>query len=253
MLIISTVGLAIVGLVAGGGLLFELHANRDLRASNRALETELRVAQKTLEALRKENQEIAEQLAKTQDASAVLQKRIAEIEADGAKDSEAPMAPPVVAPYQVPAYLGQTYLGPAWVVPRNFRMDTNAQRYVYEPVVWLDENLRNNFVVHHTNVVEREVETTYVQNSYYPQPLYFLSSSHRHHRGPVQLPSVPRSPSPPQAPQVPSAPQLPVSGMQPTARFNPGSGATTPQRLGISAGSIKTRPQVLGIPTPPSQ
>lgn len=245
--IISTACLAIIGLAASVGLVVESRANRDLRAASRKLETELRVAQKTLDALHAKNQEIAKQLAQSQDASASLQKRIGEIETDGAKNSDVPAALPVVAPYQVPAYLGQTYLGPAWVIPRNFRMDTNAQRYVYEPVIWLDENLRNNFVVQHTNVVEREVETTYVHNSYYPQPLFFFTSSGRRHRDPVQHPAMPQSPAPPQAPLPP------VSGMQPATRFDPGSGVTSPQRPGIPAASIKTRPQVLGVPAPPAR
>jgi hypothetical protein len=247
MLIISTACLAIIGVGVTVTLLVELRSNRDLRAASVKMEAELRAAQKTLHTLRADNQEIAKQLAVSQEASGLLQTRILEIEAAGGNNSETATAPPIVAPYQVQAYLGQTYLGQAWIIPRNFRMDAKAKRYVYEPVVWLDENLRDGIAVHHTNVVEREVETAYVNNSYYPQPVYYIASP-GHHRGPKPFPTAPR---PPSEPQGPSAPQSPPGGMQPALGFDPGSGVTTPQRLGTPAGAIKTRPQVLGTPAKP--
>lgn len=225
--------LAIIGLAASVSLWVEVRSNRDLRTAHQKLEKELRATQKTIESLRAENTEVAKRLVQAQETSQSLQTRISETEAAGSKDAESPAAPPVVAPYHVPAYLGRTYLGQAWIIPRNFRLDTNSQRYVYEPVVWLDESFRNRFVVYHTNVVERAVEPTYVNNSYYPQPLYYVTSFGHHRRGR-------------------QAAQPPPGAIQQVPKFNPGSGVTTPQQIGTAAGTIKTRPQVLGTPAPPT-
>lgn len=241
-LIILCVCCAAVSVAVSGLLVAAYRANRDLREDNRKLSAALRDVQVKLDAVLAEKSETARQLALVRDSSENLEARLVEIEAARAAEAEAP--PPVVAPYQVQAYLGQQSLGWVWIVPRNFRRDTNTQRYVYEPVVWLDESLRRNFVSYQTNVVEREVETAYINNSYYPQPIYYLTTRGHHRRGPSQLPSMPHPPS-----GSPNPPP-PVGEMQPKPAFNPGSGVTTPQRLGTPAGSIKTRPQVLGTPAP---
>ena len=218
-------------------LVSEFRLNRELRNTNRQLELALRDLQARSEALGSEKQEALNQAALARDSSQSLQAKIADLEADNAREAEASTTPPVLKPYQVQAYLGQDLLGWVWVIPRNLRLDTNTQHYVYEPVVWLDEAFRNRFVVHHTNVVEREVEApaTYVNNSYYPQPVYFVASPVRHYRRPKQLPSQPP----------------PSGGTQSAPVFNPGNGTTTPQQLGPPANLVMTRPPVLG--TPPVQ
>ena len=237
-ILIITGACLVAACVAGSVTLIRaFHLNRELRETNRHLEVALRNLQATSDALRTEKQTALNQAALAHDSTQSLQAKIADLEADNAREAEASTTPPVLKPYQVQAYLGQDLLGWVWVIPRNLRLDTNTQHYVYEPVVWLDEAFRNSFVVHHTNVVEREVEApaTYVNNSYYPQPVYFLASPGHHYRRPKQLPSQP-----------------PLSGgTQPAPVFNPGNGTTTPQQLGTPANSIITRPPVLG--TPPVQ
>ncbi len=218
--------------VVGAAVLINAHlSNRALRDVNRKLEADLQVAQKLADALRSEKQGTEAQLAGVQDSVQKLEAQLAEYDSARAKEAAEAAVPPAATPYQVPAYLGQTFLGQAWVIPRNVRMDTNTQRYVCEPVIVLNENFRNSFTTFHTNIVEREVPTTYVENNNIAQPAYYYSAP-IHRRWPHS------STPPPQAPATP----------QPAPTFNPGSGAVTPQVIGTPGGSIKTRPQVLGTP-----
>jgi len=211
-------------------LVAERRSTRDLQAANQRLQTELRAAQAQAEAVLAEKEETVKQLVHMQGVSDDFKARIAEVESAKA-DSEA--AIPVVAPYQAKAYLGQKSLGSVWIIPQNLRKDTNTQRYVNEPVVWLDEGLRKQFVTHHTNVVEREVESrTYVNTAYYPEP-YLYGYSYSTY-------PIPRPPIGSNCPPPVVTPALPI---QPARQpFNPGSGTVTAQRLGTPAGAIKTRP-----------
>jgi len=234
--IILSAGLIIISVVGATVFVGSHRSNRALREANRKLEAELEVAQKLADALRSEKQDTTVQLTGAQDSLQTLQAQIAEYEDAKAKEAAAAAVPPTANPYQVPAYLGQTYLGQAWVVPRNVRMDTNTQRYVCEPVIVLNESFRNSFTTFYTNIVEREIPTTYVENNNIARPAYYYLAP-IHHGGPK--PPMP----PPQSPAIP----------QPAPTFNPGSGVVTPQVLGTSGGSIKTRPQVLGTPNKPAQ
>jgi len=127
-------------------------------------------------------------------------------------------------PYQAEAFLGQRPLGLVWIVPRNLRMDTNSQRFVYEPVVCLDERLRSQFLLHHTNIVEREVDRpVYVNNSYYPAPYYVYPFSYAgsHSNRPSTRPPTTAPPPP---------------------TFNPGNGTIIKQPIGTPAEKIRTFP-----------
>ena len=121
-------------------------------------------------------------------------------------------------------------LGPVWIVPRNLRMDTNAQRYVYEPVVVLDERYRGSFVTYQTNIVEREVATTYVDhnyyaNDYYTEPAYYYR------------PNYPRG-----ANYFPRPTPLPAQPLPPQPKFKADSSGVMQQKLMIPADQIKTLP-----------
>ena len=224
----------IVLLVASGaGLMGALHSQRGLRQSNQKMDSALRAAQAATDTLLAEKQEMARQLSVFRELTETLQSRIVDHETAAASEMESQGKMPVVAPYQAQAYLGKTSLGWVWIIPHNLRKDTNTQRYVYEPVVWLDEGLRKQFVTHHTNIVEREVESrTYANTAYYPEPYVYGG----YYYPPYPVPRPPGSNCPP----VHAAPVLPV---QPTPQpFNPGSGKIIAQRLGTPAGAIKTRP-----------
>jgi hypothetical protein len=236
LLTISSLCVAAVFLAGGVVLTTELRANRDLRATNQKLDADLRAAEEQSANLRAENQEATQQLLAAQRTSEDLTTQLADLQNADDLEINSEAVVPTVNPYPVQAYLGQKFLGQAWIIPRNIRKDAKTQSYVYEPVVWLDENLRKGFVTHHTNVVEREVESrTYVNTIQYPQPVYYISRPY-YHRPPTNL--IPPKPSLPVAP--PAQPNPP--------QFNPGNGTLITQKLWTPAGQIKTRPQVLSKP-----
>jgi len=227
LVLLSTV-IAIV-VIAGGIALVGTHrSNRILENENRRLAGELGVAEAAAVTLRAEKQQNSERLTAAQELSTSLLTKLAETEADNPKITDAPE----VKPYQTTAYLGQTLLGPVWIVPRNLRMDTNTQRYVYEPVVVLDERYRGSFVTHHTNIVEREVAKTYVDHNYYANdfytgPAYYFPARYPHgsNHFPRPLPTpLPAQPSPPQP------------------KFRADSSGMMQQKLMIPADQIKTLP-----------
>ena len=234
-LIIVTVCFAVL-ILAGGVALVGVHrSNQQLRATNQKLETDLDAAQALADVLRDEKQETARQLTQLRETSESLQSRLSEMESANAYEAAAAAIPPAVKPYQAQAYLGRELLGAAWVIPRNLRMDTNTHRYVYEPVIALDESFRGKFVTSYTNVIEQEVPTTLVENNYYPPPLYYVTSPIFRHQATNHFPRPPQTFVPP----------------TPAPKFDPGNGTTTPQRLGTPVGSIKTRPQVPARPNDP--
>ncbi len=228
--IILGAGCVVLSVAVAGVFVVERQSLRELQQANQRLQAELRAAQANAESASAEKVATAKQLAHIQSVSENLEAQIAEIESAKAKEAESAAGVPVVAPYQAQAYLGQKPLGWVWIIPQNLRKDTNTQRYVYEPVVWLDEGLRKQFVTHHTNVVEREVETrTYVNSTYYPQPTYYYS-----------YPTYP-IPRPPSGSNCPPPVVTPPT-VQPVPKpFNPGSGTVTAQQLATPAGAIKTR------------
>jgi len=244
-LIILGACFAILCVASCAVLIGAFQSQRGLREANQNIETELRTAQTTANALQAEKQEMVRQLSVFQELTENLQSRIAghEIAANEAGLQE---KAPAVAPYQAQAFLGKTPLGRVWIIPQNLRKDPNTQRYVYEPVVSLDEGLRKQFVTHHTNVVEREVESqAYVNTAYYPEPYsygyyYPTYPAYPNPRPPIESNRPPVWP--PHTRPIPPA-VTPPTPVQPVAQpFNPGSGKVTAQQLGTAAGAIKTRP-----------
>jgi len=233
VLIIAGTFLIVVCAALGAVLFGQFQSNRSLREANEEMRNALRAAQSAAEALSAGHQEVLAQMAQAQSRSEELAARIAQFEMAGT--TAATGSAPDLAPYQANAFLGRDWLGTAWIIPRNVRLDTNTQRYVYEPVVWLDERLRDSFVKHHTNVVEREIETQTTYNTtYYPTPVYYFTHPSRYR--------------PPSEPSQPSWPHNPQGAYPAPPAFNPGNGAVIPQKLGTPADQIKTRPQVVGKP-----
>jgi hypothetical protein len=241
-LIILGACLILLCVAGSAGLIGAFHSYRDLRDANRKMETDLRASQTTTDTLLAEKQEMARQLSVLRELTESLQSRIADNETAGVSEAASEGKIPVVSPYQAQAYLGKKSLGWVWIIPQNLRKDTNTQRYVYEPVVWLDEGFRKQFVTHHTNVVEREVESrNYVNTAYYPEP--YLYGGYYYPSYPIPRP--PASNCPPVWPSHPTrtGPLAPTTPIQPVPQpFNPGSGKVIAQRLGTPAGAIKTRP-----------
>jgi len=225
-------GACIVVLCVASSVIFveAFQSKRNLRQASQKMEADLRAARTTADALLAEKQEMARQLQVFQELTENLQSQITDLSTDTPSESGSEGNPPIVAPYQAQAYLGKLPLGWVWIIPQNLHKDTNTQRYVYQPVVWLDESLRKQFVTHHTNVVEREIATqSYFNTTYYPEPVYYYSTPiHRPHPIPTNCPPVP---------------PLPPTPIQPVAKpFKAGPGGIAVQRLGTPAGAIKTRP-----------
>jgi len=227
----------VVSFVASGVLFSEaLQSKRKLRQAEQKMAADLRAAQSKADTLDEEKLEMARKLQVFQELTENLQSQITDFARGNSGGATSDGKPPVVAPYQAQAYLGKTPLGWVWIIPQNLRMDTNAQRYVYDPIVWLDEGFRKQFVTHHTNIVEREVETqNYVNTAYYPEPYlygYYYPSYPTH--------PIHRPPGNTNRPPVSILPPAPIQPL-PQQPFNPGSGAVTVQKLGTPAGAIKTR------------
>ncbi len=225
------------GLLTAGILLSAtLQSNRHLRESTQKVEAELRNARTTTETLQAANRELIRQLEVFRTLTETLQSRVADFEAAPPAESETAGSPPAVSPFRAQAYVGKSPLGWAWIVPHNVRKDPKSQRYVYDPVVWLEEGLRGRFTTHHTNVVEREVQTqSYPPTTYYPEVVYSGYTT------------WPVYPSPPihRPPGMTNPPPIvtPPTPIQPVPQpFNPGSGSITVQQLGTPAAAIKTRP-----------
>jgi hypothetical protein len=227
LILLSTV-FAIV-IIAGGIALVGTHrSNRTLENENRRLAGELGVAEVAAAALRAEQQQNAERLTAAQELSTSLLTKLAETEAANPKSTVAPE----VKPYQATAYLGQALLSPVWIVPHNLRMDTNAQRYVYEPVVVLDERYRGSFVTYQTNIVEREVAKTYVDHNYYAATYFTDPAYYYPPRYPQGSNHFPR----------PLPKPLPAQPLPPQPKFKADSSGVMQQKLMIPADQIKTLP-----------
>jgi len=231
--IITVIG-AVLGLAFGVTAIASLRTAAELRRTNQTLLDELHTVRGRAETLTAEKQEASRQLALVANRHGELTSRLAELEAAEAEESAMATSPAALKPYQAEAYLGKKPLGLVWIVPRNLRMDANSQRFVYEPVVCLDEKLRGQFTMHHTNIVEYEVERpVYVNNSYYQEPYYYPVGY-----WPRATNNWPRQPAPAPAPNPPA--------------FNPGSGGIIKQPIGTPAERIKTYPSAPRLPATPA-
>jgi hypothetical protein len=152
-------------------LLVELKDNRDLRAENRNLWTDLQQTHGKMQALSSEKSEASDKLSAKESEVDELQGKLAAKD-EPTKDLKAETAPPRA--YQVRAFLGREFLGMAWVVPSKIAKDPKTGAFTSEPVVVLNEGLKKAFTELRTNVVEREVPVnSSVSYNYYPYPYYW--------------------------------------------------------------------------------
>jgi hypothetical protein len=176
--------------------------------------------------LRQEKAGISEKLTALEQMESELRERVDSLEASANALTEV-----TPRPYRVRAFVGQDNVGQAWIVPHNVTRDTESGRYLFEPVLVIDESSKKYFTEHHTNVVEREVYTTQVYQDGYRYPYYYYVNSGRPGR-PGRPPVKPEHPIAPQPPE----PQI-TSGPDMNARmFAPPNSIVT------------ARPQVLGTP-----
>jgi hypothetical protein len=86
--------------------------------------------------------------------------------------SNAPAAPVALAAFRARTFLGQQCLGQAWIVPGPSAKDPATGQFGREPLVLLDESMRNQVGATRTNVVEREVARATTVNYNYPSGAY---------------------------------------------------------------------------------
>jgi hypothetical protein len=172
--------------------------------------------------LREQNQELSAQISTlaadkarletTLQTQAAANKTLQEqLEQQRPEIQTAPEPVPPPKPFRVPTYLGRELLGDAWLVPRNFAQDPETGRVSYEPVILLDEKLRERFTarVYETNYVAQPVPVAdtgnYIPPNNYYYPVYYAVDNGRRpdrpnrppHRPPNQPPSRPTFPAVP--------------------------------------------------------
>jgi len=99
-------------------------------------------------------------------------------------------------PVKVRTFLGNQYVGMSWLVPSGVSKDPRTGALTYEPVLILDESLRQNLVTYRTNVVEREVSRATTVNYNYPWIYYYpvgfvIATNKAVRRDPPKTPTTP--------------------------------------------------------------
>ena len=143
--------------------------NRNLRreiASARAELGRVGAERKELEAEKGElNAELANQRDELQKAESDL--------ADAKEPNPTTNAVAAPRPVKVRTFLANQYVGMSWLVPSGASKDARTGVVTYEPVVLLDDSVRQNLVTYKTNVVEREVSRATTVNYNYPWFYYY--------------------------------------------------------------------------------
>lgn len=216
----------VLAMMVLAGLAWQIHLNSQLKRTNETLMTQLDLADKSTAALTEENASLAEQLKDLETMEDELRTRVESLEADA--ETLAKARP---TPYRVRAFVGQETVGGAWIIPHNVTLDEELGRYLYEPILMIDESAKKHFTVHHTNVVEREVYRTEVYQDGYNYPYYYYVTQGRPGK-PTRPPNRPDRPTP-------IVSTSPSGGSQPNANA----------RVFAPPNSIvNTRPQVIGTP-----
>lgn len=173
--LLATVSILLTGTcaVVVATLLVELKENRELRRENQKLWADLQTTKTQAQDLEEEKSEATTKLAAKHDELQALEAKLgkAETEAENAKTNGTPANGQVFRPYQLRAFLGNRFVGRAWIVPSNVTKDPKTGRINFEPVAVLEEASKKAFTVQETNVVERDVvRYSSVNYNYNPYP-----------------------------------------------------------------------------------
>jgi hypothetical protein len=154
-------------------LLVELKESRDLRRENQRLWAELRTTKVQAQDLEDAKSDTATKLAAKHGEVRALEARLAKAEAETpTAKTNGTTAGQVFRPYQLRAFLGNRFVGRAWIVPSNVTKDTKTGQINFEPLVVLEDEARR--ILSETNVVERDVvRYQTVNNNYSPYPYYW--------------------------------------------------------------------------------
>jgi hypothetical protein len=137
--------------------------------------------------------------------------KLAEATAAGTQTNGTPADAQQPRPYQAPAYLGNQYLGLAWVVPRNISKNPKTGRLTFEPVLILDPRVKEAFAAPVATAAQDQEPPNYtVYNYNHPWPWFVWTplvqaSTNK----PPRFPPAPSPGLPPRSPPV-NSPWLPV-------------------------------------------
>jgi type II secretory pathway pseudopilin PulG len=207
---------------------FAWQGQRRLATDNANLKAELAETRLALDAAVTEHQATTDRLTSLESTAAGLESELKEVKAS-AKAAEETLP----RPYRVRTFLGKDSLGEAWMIPQNIKRDPASGRYVFEPVLLLDESNRNRFTVHHTNFVQTEILTTDYTPYDYGYPYYYGT----------WYPGIPGGTNQPPVNPQPPGPMPPMSS-------TPGYGnvSASARVFAPPFSIVNTRPQVLGRP-----
>jgi hypothetical protein len=231
--------------------------NRQLRREIR--EARLEGNRAAAEAQRNGDQD--RELAAREEQLRNVEAELAELRSRAITNAPAPAA--AARPVRVRTYLGQRYLGLAWIVPGQAAKDPATGQMAYEPVVLMDESIREAVGVSKTNIVEREVvrPTTVNYNYSYPYqiwwPVVWAPATRAKEGPPHRAPRIPppgtRAPQegepflstrfyqPPEKPFLPSLPPPTRTG---AGHVSAGGGSASISGLNTMS-SARTGPQLL--------
>ena len=190
--ILLTVGFAAVATTLRG--IYD--DNRRLLAETHTLRADLQRAAEEIKQLENQKADFAAELASKRDPLPDAQTEPAEARETNIRTNEVVVSPSTPRPVRVRTFLGNRYVGMSWLAPSGISKDPKTGAVTYEPVLVLDETVKQSLVVYKTNVVEREVARSTTVNYNYPWPGYYplvfaAGTNKPAHRNPRQLPGTP--------------------------------------------------------------
>jgi len=146
-----------------------LEDNRNLRREIGTARSELKRVGEEVKELDAEKGDLNAELASQRDE---LQKAESDL-ADAKETNSMTNAAPTPRPVKVRTYLANQYVGMSWLVPSGLSKDPKTGVVTYEPILVLEDSVRQNLVSYKTNVVEREVSGYTTVNYNYPWVYYY--------------------------------------------------------------------------------
>jgi hypothetical protein len=199
-LVVTTV---VLGL--GGMAVLLLMDNRELRSELRDVRTQLERSGEEVRGLKEERQLTRESIEVQRERMETMSAELAAL-SSAADERETVRAVP--RSYRVRAFMGQQEVGMGWMVASQVSSNGVTGQLTYEPVIVLDEAVRQRVGVTQTNVVEREVTKSTTVNYNYPYqygggwPVVWVAPHKRGKGDGGGSTGQPEQPPPP--PQVPS-------------------------------------------------
>ncbi len=190
--ILLTVGFAAVAATLRG--IYD--DNRRLLTEIQTLRADLQRGAEEIKQLENQKADLAVELASKRDQLQDAQTEPAEASEANSRTNEVVVSPWTPRPVKVRTFLDNRYVGMSWLAPSGISKDPKTGAVTYEPVLVLDETVKQSLVVYKTNVVEREVARSTTVNYNYPWPgyypvVFFAGTNKATHRNPRQIPGTP--------------------------------------------------------------